>query len=697
MRSTRCARFFLAMLTGFTSLHISSTAAQLVDRRPVNDVRKQAGTDSLHVQQLMRRSDFFYDTNLDSSLYYAERSVDLAKAHLSNQLLAKTYAKLGHVLFNRSEFSKSLTAFQRVEQLSRSRLPDSTLLKARIFTAMLYRTGGNYSEGLRLALAALKMYEKRPAHYGREVAYLFTELGVIYDDLRNTRMALAYHQRRLRFSEQGDHKREQCIALSNLGYFYLRNGQYKQAHDYTHRALEGAYKLNSQLAIADALGSLGTIAFRQHLYRQAALYHQDNVRMTASIGANEPLGVGLTQLAQDYEAMGNYAKAEQQIRRSVHILKNIQSVYHLRAALLVQSRVLERLDRLRESLTVARQAYVLSDSMIGIDKQKTIAQLQARYDLSQKQQQLATLNKNFLIQQQATRAVNLELSLTRQQRLLYLISALLLSLLLSMGYISYRKQERTGILLVQQKDELAQRAGQLTELNKTKDKLFSLISHDLRAPVSRLKYSLLDLQNANQSTPDLQLSLAQLDSQVDHIMALLTNLLDWSFLQMRGFQANMQPVDLFDVIDDTIGQMEMHLQQKKICLINHVTRQTLVQADKHYLACIVRNTLSNAIKFTPDEGYIRLHVVREEGKTQLIIQDTGIGMSANQLDRLMTDPQIRTGTRGEPSTGLGMRLCTELITHLSGTLHITSQPNEGATVQVNLQTVNSPQPVCWPV
>ncbi len=690
MRLTKYTSLFLSVFCVGIFVATGDTVAQGLIKAPINTITKQSRTDSLRLNYLLQQSSRYFDANLDSSLSYARKGVELAQKGRSKRHQAIAFARLGLVLFRRSDFAQSQAAFDHVEQLSRSFPPDSMLLTARIYKAMIARTQGDYPEGLRLALAALKLYEATPAAYGRKASTLFSELGVIYDYLQDSHMAQTFHQRRLLFSEQGGTKREQAIALSNLGYFYLRNKAYEQARQVLSRALSIAYSINNQYILAGSLQSLGQLAFEQKNYSQAIRYYRRSLKTARASGSKEDIGVSFSELARVYEATGNYAQAARYAQEAVRILDGIRSVYHLQQALSVESQVLERMNRFQEALSITRYAHLLADSLAGVEKQKTIAQLQTRYDISRKQQQIATLNKNLLIQRQATRTATLELQLALQERLFFLTVALLLGLLLAVGFASYRRQKRVSVVLHQQKDELVQQAHKMAGLNKTKDKLLSLIGHDLRSPLGHIKYGLTQLHDEAPPASGLQQSLAELDNQTDHVLALLTNLLDWSYLQMKGFQFNKQEIDLYDIIIDIVSQSALHLKQKKIQLINLVARRTMVQTDKYQLACILRNLLSNAIKFSTDEGIIRLHVIPDASGIQLFIRDTGVGMTAEQLRLLRTNPQMHTGTRGEPGTGLGLQLCRELIANLSGTMHITSHPDKGTTVQINLPKDYSP-------
>lgn len=277
-----------------------------------------------------------------------------------------------------------------------------------------------------------------------------------------------------------------------------------------------------------------------------------------------------------------------------------------------------------------------------------------------------------------------------QQRALMLTGY---ALLFGVGYIVYARQQRTIRLLIQQKAEIARQLQHLELIDQKKISLFSLISHDLRLPLVRLKQQLYMLRQANSATAPISQQIQESEEQVDQLARMLTNLLDWSVVQMKGLPTNPKPVDLSVITAEVIADVSAQLKHKEIRLINQVSESTWIIADRYQLLCVIRNLVSNAIKFTPPQGYVRLYTKPAgEAYTSLTVQDTGIGMSADQVARALSAPVIRSGTQGEPGTGLGLLLCRELLGDDPDVLQLTSQPGKGTSVVVRLITAD--KPVC---
>lgn len=211
----------------------------------------------------------------------------------------------------------------------------------------------------------------------------------------------------------------------------------------------------------------------------------------------------------------------------------------------------------------------------------------------------------------------------------------------------------------------------------------------MRSPVARLKrrLNLLRLTNLSDET---QQAISQLESQTDQLLGLLTNLLEWSYIQLKGLRAHPKPVDLSEIIDNILAQTSEPIDQKRISILNQISESTWILADKPQLEAVIRNLVSNSIKFTPTNGCIRLSTKQIDEGVMLIIHDTGIGMSAEQIEKLFSAPEVRTGTSGEPGTGLGLRICREMLGSDPDALRIVSSPGKGTRVSIRLPINSKP-------
>lgn len=255
-------------------------------------------------------------------------------------------------------------------------------------------------------------------------------------------------------------------------------------------------------------------------------------------------------------------------------------------------------------------------------------------------------------------------------------------------------QRQTDTILVQQSQIVAQnqtladKVEQLAALNTTKDRFFSILAHDLKNPIHALLGHTMVLKNKI-----FQLGKEELASIANHLYnssnsvnELLINLLDWARTQSKHLRANPETVICHVIFQKNMALFNLQLKQKNIEIKLDVPNHHAVIADSQMLDAILRNLLSNCIKFTPINGKILINAECKNEKIILRIQDNGIGMNALQLERVfhLDKPFYSKGTEGEPGTGLGLVIVQEFLQLNQGTIHIESNEGEGCTFIITL-------------
>lgn len=240
----------------------------------------------------------------------------------------------------------------------------------------------------------------------------------------------------------------------------------------------------------------------------------------------------------------------------------------------------------------------------------------------------------------------------------------------------------------QAEQALQQTADRLAAANASKDRLFSIVAHDLRGPVGAIVslLGIVDGQIRDTGNRELSERFGTLRDSMQQLMRFLENLLQWSRLQLDQEQYHPVTLDLHGALENACAPSALHATLKDIEVERRVAPNTLVQADPHMLQTILHNLLSNAIKFTPRKGHVSVSAAREHHEIHITVRDTGIGIEADKLSRLFDIGQLssRPGTSGEPGSGLGLLLCKELIERQGGNLWVESRPHAGTEVHFTL-------------
>lgn len=243
-----------------------------------------------------------------------------------------------------------------------------------------------------------------------------------------------------------------------------------------------------------------------------------------------------------------------------------------------------------------------------------------------------------------------------------------------------KQLEDHQILLLQQTQELEDSNNKLQISNSTKEKLFSIVAHDVRTPIAGLKTS-LELFNQNIISKEEFLALSrELSIQVDQLQNSLDNLLHWSHSQMKGIDVNKEKTALNPLVLETLNLLQQNLSAKniKIDLASH--EGFLIDADPNHIKLVLRNLISNAIKYSYVGSSITLSAKKENQFIHFSVDDAGTGMTKEKAGALFMQNSIASqyGTSNEKGTGLGLMLCKEFIEKNGGSLFIESEIGKGS-------------------
>ncbi|MFY7734214.1 MAG: histidine kinase N-terminal 7TM domain-containing protein [Bacteroidia bacterium] len=233
------------------------------------------------------------------------------------------------------------------------------------------------------------------------------------------------------------------------------------------------------------------------------------------------------------------------------------------------------------------------------------------------------------------------------------------------------------------KEKLEKQTKELEELNRLKDKLFSIIAHDLKAPFASL-VSMLRIVNDNDISPEeFKAYLPKLTENVDYTSTLLENLLNWSKSQIDAVKVVVEPILLKDLVEVEITFFNKLSAEKNIQIINEITNYYLINADRNTVQLVFRNLFSNAIKFCKSGDSIIVSTQIINDKETVIFKDTGIGMSADKVEKLFGSETFTTfGTDNEKGTGLGLLLCKDFLNKTGGKIHVESEVGVGTTFYI---------------
>ena len=245
--------------------------------------------------------------------------------------------------------------------------------------------------------------------------------------------------------------------------------------------------------------------------------------------------------------------------------------------------------------------------------------------------------------------------------------------------------QQTNVEIQKQSNQLQQQATELDQLNSLKNKLFSVISHDLKAPMYALRNLFENMQSQDMPAEEIKAMIPEVKQDLNYTVGLMENLLNWARSQMQSHSVKAHAMNLQDLIDDVVRVLHLQAEAKNIGIENKANGAVFAWADADMIHLVLRNLISNAIKFTPPGGHISIGASELAAFTEVYVQDTGKGMSPKEIKKI-NDQEFYTtnGTAHEQGTGLGLMLCKEFLAKNDGHMRIESEPGKGSIFSFTL-------------
>lgn len=310
----------------------------------------------------------------------------------------------------------------------------------------------------------------------------------------------------------------------------------------------------------------------------------------------------------------------------------------------------------------------LSDTLSRNENKKSLTMLKTKVE--HEKQKMALVREN-------------EMALATQQNYVNAALAILLVFVV-VTFLVHRGekiQKKLNKKLQVKAEELEQNDLELREINETKDKLFSIIAHDLRGPIGAFQGLLKLFKEKEIDQTEFLNFIPKLRTDIDHIAFTLNNLLSWGQSQMNGATTKPRIIPLENIVEENINLLSEIATNKSIKITSQLTPNTMAWSDANQIDIVIRNLISNALKFTPKDGMITVKSIEKNKHWEISVRDTGVGMDRETQEKIFDDNSNITtyGTDNEKGTGLGLSLCKEMVEKNGGTIWVESYLRKGST------------------
>jgi len=618
--------------------------------------------------------------NVESELGAANRKLQQAREQQDKLAEAMALKEMGLIYLTRAfSYDSAMKVLIRALAIEEALLRKDKQVFTYLAMAQVFEQVGDYAKGSELLKVALELNETKQ---NKSVdALILNELGKINASTGQIDDAFENYQQVLAIKDEINNPKVEAEALFNLAHLYTNQKKYTEALRDHKLALAIRRRIKDKRNEAQSLNDIG------ELY---SLTKNDEKAMANHIVALEirQLQKDKKGIAESYNNIGvlyyrqrNFNRAVANLQLALEAGRESDDHHAMSRSYEYLSECYEATGNFERALAYKNDFFRMNELIQGEKDEQQLVEIQNRFVVRKSEAEIAKLETD-----RAQRDRELE-EQKKFRNYLFLLVALCLIIAILIFYF-YLVQHRLNKRLTAAQDKLNRQNIELQELNATKDKFFSIISHDLKGPLNSLTSfsSLLINHTESLSKEEIKMFAKDFDKSLKNLFSLLENLLEWSRSQTGNIEFTPESFDLGWLLLENMDLLKAQAQQKRITLINANEHSVFVRAHKNSISTVIRNLISNAVKFTPEDGRITLDL-HQNGKDVIVsVTDTGVGMSEDIINKLFRiDSKHSTkGTANEKGTGLGLILCKEFVEKNGGRIWVKSTEGEGSVFNFSL-------------
>lgn len=552
---------------------------------------------------------------------------------------------------------------------------------AYVYTQIFYK-----EKALEYYLQAIRIYENTNNYLG--IANTFNSIGLVHQSNKDNLKALSYFEKSLEILEEHENLYTLSNVYNNMGISYDNLDKNEDALEYYRKSFEISKELEDINGISTGNNNIGLVYLELKKYNLAEKHLKEALRISKELKDNYSIANVSNNIAKLLIETKKLNEAKEYLKSSLSISKKIDAKEIIAEAYLFLSQIYEKENNNNLALKYYKLYTLENDSIYSIESSEKVAEMEVKYETESIEKENELLKKDNEIQQ-------LELKKQTNLKNFWVYLAILIFVLTLLIFNRFSLKQKTAKLLQNKNQELqhaniklAESERNLQELNVKKDKLFSIIAHDLRNPIqSLLGFSeLIYRKTRNAEDNELKEYSKHILDSSNSLYNLLENILDWSLAQLDNKKYLPKTIHLLSIVQDIINSMSYNAKTKNIQITINISDKIEVKTDKNIIMSVLRNLINNAIKFTPTNGTIQILANESEEDIMVSVKDSGRGISIENMSKLFNIETNYTtkGTANEEGTGIGLVLCKELIEKSGGKIWAESKLGEGSIFNFTL-------------
>jgi signal transduction histidine kinase len=621
---------------------------------------------------------YLFQADFDQAMNHYQTALDFYKRNNMVLGISRVLNNMGIIHKNRGDYVEALSVYQESVLYLDSVADAYDISQFYINMGNVFVHLGTYDRALEHFGLALAISERE--NYQHNISLCLANAGVVHNKIHNYDEALRLYQRSLRVSQSLNDPVQMSNCLINIGTNYADMGEPEKGIDYVERGLKIKVELGDDKAISNCNIHLADIYFMMEEYdRSTDLF---NTALIQKEQLDEPdgiircyLGLGSIRLAQGlYQEAGRFTDMALEKAGEINAKEYIADASRIKGALAV------KLGDYKSAHYYDSQYHLYRDSLLDDATAKAAMEMEFRNRSRTLQQE----NENLRIQ------ANLD-QLEMRKRTVIFRSILVIVSLLAVGLILVlyflRRLRKSSMKLEEKNLVITKQNLKLDQVNKTQDRIMSIIAHDLRGTIGNQLTAvevLHRIEGDDKVEIDRKRLLGNLKNSASYSLELLENLLHWSRLEEGVSNFHPENVRLNTLATNCLSLFGEAAANKGIVIKKEINGSVTCFADRIMMETIFRNLISNAIKFSNPGGTISISLKEEDELVRIIVSDQGIGMSPEQVQKIRFNGGFtRRGTANEKGAGIGLTLVREFTNVHKGQLTIRSEPGKGSSFEVS--------------
>lgn len=588
--------------------------------------------------------------------------------------------KIHNILARKYSFVDAVKAIQNAEialKLSRDLNYPIGIANAYRILGSVYAQNGNFYQSLELFLASLEIFQRNSDSLG--IANVYTSLGHYYTKLEKVEKAFSYFKDALEIFRSIGYEERIGVAAHNLSESYLLAQEFQKSKELALESIEINRKIDNLSVLSATYNVMGQLEMKMGTKDTAIKYFKAVLAISEKLGDNSQKVATVNALIslskiyldqKDFEFMLLYLNEAMDFSKNSLLSEKLAEIYMLMIDYFNSANQPDSVEYYLNEyqlLTIERRAQLNND----------------RYQL------INSAESSFYLRKENKELEEFSSAQDSKIQLAYLI-IIFISILIIILVWSLLSNIKKNKLLASQQKTIESQKEHLEELNFTKDKFFSIVAHDMKSPLNSMKsFSDLMLNHLENLTREDLIQMNQkINTSLDNTIKMADNLLNWARIQMKDINIQRSRINVVETLQPITALYLDIAAKKDIQFSSKIEDNLFIYADPDQLTFIVRNLISNSIKFTNKQGTINISAYSTEGKVIIRVEDDGVGMPKKIKDSVFSleNKYSLKGTEGEAGTGLGLMLCIEFLRMNNGEIEIESEEEKGTTVILTFQS-----------